>query len=159
MIFVAVGTQKFPFNRLLKRIDELIEQGQLEEEVFAQIGHSDYVPRHYQYKDFLTKDDFRNYICNCDLLITHSGVATIIAGIKLEKPVVVIPRFARYGEHVDDHQIQIADSFSRKNLVLMCKNIEQLAQTVQQAKTHRFSGYVSQKERVINTIRDYLESI
>ena len=38
MIFVAVGTQKFPFNRLLKGIDDLMDQGQLEEEVFAQIG-------------------------------------------------------------------------------------------------------------------------
>ena len=106
MIFVAVGTQKFPFNRLLKGIDDLIEQGQLEEEVFAQIGHSDYVPRNYGYQDFLTKEDFQNYISNCDVLITHSGVATIIAGMKLEKPVVVVPRFASYGEHVDDHQLQ-----------------------------------------------------
>ena len=159
MIFVAVGTQKFPFNRLLKGIDDLIDQGQLEEEVFAQIGHSDYAPRNYGYQDFLTKEDFQNYISNCDVLITHSGVATIITGMKLEKPVVVVPRFASYGEHVDDHQLQIAESFSDKNLVLMCKNMNQLAQTVQQAKTHRFSRYVSQKERIINTIRDYLESI
>jgi UDP-N-acetylglucosamine transferase subunit ALG13 len=86
-------------------------------------------------------------------------VATIITGMKLEKPVVVVPRFASYGEHVDDHQLQIAESFSDKNLVLMCKNMNQLAQAVQQAKTHRFSRYVSQKERIINTIRDYLESI
>ena len=137
MIFVAVGTQKFPFNRLLKGIDDLIDQGQLEEEVFAQIGHSDYVPRNYGYRDFLTKEDFQNYISNCDVLITHSGVATIIAGMKLEKPVVVVPRFASYGEHVDDHQLQIAESFSDKNLVLMCKNMNKLAKIVQEAKTHK----------------------
>ena len=159
MIFVAVGTQKFPFDRLLKGIDDLIEQGQLESDVFAQIGHTDYAPRNYRYQNFLTKDDFQSYISSCDVLITHSGVATIIAGMKLEKPVVVVPRFASYGEHVDDHQLQIAESFSDKNLVLMCKEVENLAEMVNQAQKHRFSKYVSQQERIIHTIRDYLENI
>ena len=159
MIFVAVGTQKFPFNRLLKGIDDLIEQGKLEDEVFAQIGHSDYVPRNYQYKEFLSKEDFQAKISSCDVLITHSGVATIIAGMRLEKPVVVVPRFAKFAEHVDDHQLQIAESFSTKNLVLMCKNITKLAQTVQEARTHVFAKYVSQKERIVNTLREYLATI
>ena len=159
MIFVAVGTQKFPFDRLLKGIDDLIEQGQLEADVFAQIGHTDYVPKNYQYQNFLSKDDFQSYISNCDLLITHSGVATIITGMKLEKPVVVVPRFASYGEHVDDHQLQIAESFSDKNLVLMCKDVEELAETVQEARTHVFAKYVSQKEQIVNTLREYLATI
>lgn len=159
MIFIAVGTQKFPFNRLLKQVDDMIRLGQLQDEVFAQTGHSDYVPRNYPYKDFLAKEDFHACVSNCDVLITHSGVATIIAGLQLQKPVVVVPRFAGFGEHVDDHQLQIAASFSKKNLVLMCENTEDLAQMVNQAKTHTFETYVSQKERVINTVRDYLKTI
>ena len=159
MIFVAVGTQKFPFNRLLKGIDDLIELGKLEDEVFAQIGHSDYVPWNYQYKDFLSKEDFQAKISNCDVLITHSGVATIITGMRLEKPIVVVPRFARFAEHVDDHQLQIAESFSTKNLVLMCRDVEELADLVTCAKTHAFSKYVSQRDKVTQTIRDYLKTI
>ena len=159
MIFVAVGTQKFPFNRLLKAVDDLITQGHLEEEVFAQVGHSDYVPQHYGYKAFLTKDEFASYIGCCDLLITHSGVATIITGLKLNKPVVVVPRRASHGEHVDDHQLQIAESFSDKNLLLMCKDTADLAETVNCARTHRFAKYVSQREQVVKTVRDYLQSI
>ena len=159
MIFVAVGTQKFQLNRLLKTIDDLIAQGQLEDEVFAQIGHSDYIPRHYRYKDFLSEEAFHSCISNCDVLITHSGVATIIAGLKLHKPVVVFPRLSRYGEHVDDHQIQIAESFSDKNLILMCQEPEELAQLVEQARTHTFAKYVYQRSLVEKTIRDYLASL
>ena len=159
MIFVAVGTQKFQLNRLLKAVDDLIEQGQLEGDVFAQTGHSDYIPRNYQYKDFLSKDDFQSCISRCDVLITHSGVATIIAGLKLDKPVVVVPRFASYGEHVDDHQIQIAESFADKNLLFMCKDLEDLAETVKSARTHRFAKYVSQREQVVRTVREYLETL
>lgn len=156
MIFVAVGTQKFPFNRLLKAVDMLIAQGKLEDSVFAQTGHSDYTPRHYAYKDFLSAEEFRSCISSCDLLITHSGVATIMAGVKQEKPVVVIPRLARFGEHVDDHQLQIAESFSDSNLVLMCEDPIHLAQCIEEAKSHRFSRYVSQREQVCSTIREYL---
>ena len=159
MIFVAVGTQKFQLNRLLKSIDDLVEKGQLKGEVFAQIGHSDYMPRNYGYQDFLSKDDFQSCISRCDLLITHSGVATIIAGLKLNKRVVVVPRLAKFGEHVDDHQIQIAKSFSEQNLVLMCGETDDLAETAERAMTHTFAKYVSQRDLVTRTIREYLDTI
>lgn len=159
MIFIAVGTQKFQLNRLLKAVDDLVEQGRLTEDVFAQVGHSDYMPRNYKFQDFLSKDDFQACINRCDLLITHSGVATIIAGLKQQKPVVVVPRLAQFGEHVDDHQIQIAKSFSEKNLLLMCQDLENLAETVSQARTHRFDPYVSQRDLVIQTVRDYLATL
>lgn len=159
MIFVAVGTQKFQFNRLLKAVDDLVEQGHLEGEVFAQIGHSDYIPRNYAYKDFMGKDDFQAYIDRCDLLITHSGVATIMAGLKLRKPVVVVPRLEKFGEHVDDHQFQIAESFSTKNLLLMCKEQDNLEEIVKDAQTHVFAEYVSQRTMVLTTVREYLEEI
>lgn len=159
MIFVAVGTQKFQLNRLLKAVDELVEQGVLTEEVFAQVGYSDYQPRNYAYKDFLSRDDFQSCISRCDLLITHSGVATIIAGLKLGKPVVVVPRLAKFAEHVDDHQLQIAKSFSERNLLLMCEDLAHLAEVVSDAGTYTFAKYVSQRELMAKTIREYLATL
>ncbi len=47
MIFITLGSQKFQFNRLLKKIDNLIEIGVIQEEVFAQIGYSNYKPKNY----------------------------------------------------------------------------------------------------------------
>ena len=58
MIFVVLGTQKFQLNRLLKTLDQYVEEGKLQEEILAQIGYSDYLPKRYQYVDFLDKDDF-----------------------------------------------------------------------------------------------------
>lgn len=159
MVFVAVGTQKFQFNRLLKAVDDLVAQGLLEGEVFAQIGYSDYVPQNYQYKDFISRDVFQSCIERCDLLITHSGVATIIAGLRLRKPTVVVPRLEKFGEHVDDHQFQIAENFSSKNLLLMCREQDDLGELVKEAETHAFDRYVSQRDRVIATVRDYLEGM
>lgn len=49
MIFITLGSQKFQFNRLLQAVDQLIEKSVIEDEVFAQIGYSDYQPKHYAY--------------------------------------------------------------------------------------------------------------
>ena len=58
-IFITLGSQKFQFNRLLKAVDELCEKGTVDaEDVFAQIGYSDYLPKNFSYKKFLDRDEF-----------------------------------------------------------------------------------------------------
>lgn len=53
-IFITLGSQKFQFNRLLRAVDELCEKGTVDaEDVFAQIGYSDYLPKNFSYKKFL----------------------------------------------------------------------------------------------------------
>lgn len=159
MIFIAVGTQKFQLDRLLKMVDELVGKGVITEEVFAQSGNCTYVPKNFKAESFLTKEVFGNYIKNCDLLITHSGVATIIAGLKNQKPVIVMPRLAKYNEHVDDHQVQIANSFKKKNFILKYEENDDFAGLIEQAKNKAFDVYVSQHDKMVNTVRDYINSI
>lgn len=159
MIFVAVGTQKFQMNRLLKEVDMCVEQKDIDEEVFAQIGNSTYLPKNFKYSRFLSKDDFNNKIKNCNLLITHSGVATIIAGLRYNKPVIVVPRLSKYNEHVDNHQLQIADSFQELNFVLKCENELELPMLICEARKHKFDKYVSQREEMLSGIETFIESL
>lgn len=159
MIYVAVGTQKFQFNRLLSTLDEMVACGAIDEEVFAQIGHSDYHPQNYAFADFLSKDEFDNYVKKCDLLITHSGVATIIAGLKYSKPVIVVPRLAKFGEHVDDHQVQIAESFYEQKYVIMCGENDRLDVIIDQVRNFEFKKYTSQRKRMLDVLREYIDSI
>lgn len=156
MIFVAVGTQKFQLNRLLKQLDLILENGQLCEDVFAQKGNSDYIPKHYAYKDFLSKEEFDRIVDKCDILITHSGVGTIISGMKFQKPIIIFPRLAKYHEHVDDHQLQIAKAFSEQNFVLLCQTEDQLYDAILKARKTSFQVYQSNRENVINEIRSFL---
>lgn len=97
----------------------MISQGRLKETVFAQIGYSDYRPQNYEFIDFLPKDKFEEKIEECSLLITHSGVSSIISGLNKNKPIIVYPRLKKYKEHVDDHQLEIAKSFADLNYVLV----------------------------------------
>lgn len=159
MIFVAVGTQKFQLNRLLKQLDLIIGNGSLQEMVFAQTGHSDYKPVHFSYRAFLTKEEFETKITQCDLLITHSGVGTIISGLKQHKKVIVFPRLAAFGEHVDDHQVQIAQAFSEQGFVLLCEMENMLLQTIDNARSFTGKTYHSQRNAVIDTIRAFIQGV
>jgi len=158
MIFVALGTQKFQLNRLLKEIDNLIEKGVITEEVFAQIGESNYIPQRYEYEKFMSKEQFEEKISGCDILITHGGVGTIVAGLKRNKKVIVFPRLKKYGEHVDDHQLEIAKSFSQLNYVLECDDADDLEKVFCESEEEKFSRYVSQREIVVGTIREFLDT-
>ena len=74
MIFITLGSQKFQFNRLLKAVDEL----NLKEEIFAQIGYSDYIPKNFKYKRFMDRNEFSSYINKSDVIITHGGTGAIM---------------------------------------------------------------------------------
>lgn len=159
MIFVVLGTQKFQCNRLLKIVDELVGNGTIEEEVFAQKGYSDYEPEHYTTVDFLQKEEFENKIDECSLLITHSGVGTILSGINHSKPVIVFPRLKKYKEHVDDHQLDIARTFQKKGLVLMCGEEDDMAKLIETSRVTKFGKYVSHRDYMIGLIRNYIDNI
>lgn len=114
MIFLTLGTQKFQFNRLLKEIDLLIQDGTITDKVVAQVGFSTYKPRNYVYFKFLDRATYHKYIEQSNIVITHAGVGSILEAKKNEKPVIVVPRLKKYKEHVDNHQCEIAD---RKSVV------------------------------------------
>ena len=156
MIFVVLGTQKFQCNRLLRVVDELVANGTVTEEVYAQRGHSDYTPQHYAYTDFMDKDSFEKKIGQCSLLITHSGVGTILSGIHHGKGVIVFPRLKKYGEHVDDHQLDIARAFGKKKLVLVCGEEDSLAEVIKQSADFDFQPYESQRDKMLGIIRTFL---
>lgn len=141
MIFVTLGTQKFQMNRLVKAIDELSEKNVVPDEFFIQTGASTYKPKHCKYVDFMDSKEYAKKIQECDLLITHAGVGTIITGKNANKPVIVVPRLSEFGEHVDDHQREIAEAFSNKKCVLSCENVEELLNYIEKSKTFDFKPY------------------
>lgn len=157
MIFVILGTQKFQLNRLLKTLDQYVEKGVIQEQIMAQIGYSDYLPKWYKYVKFLDKKEFDAMIQKADVVISHSGVGSIISALNARKPVIVYPRLAKYREHIDDHQTEIAYAFSKKNYVLCCREEDDLWELLGKCKTFPFASYVSQREKIVGIISDYLK--
>lgn len=159
MIFITVGSQKFQFNRLLKAVDELVASGEVKDSVFAQIGYSDYKPQHYEHKQFLNRDEFSEMETKADIIITHGGTGAIIGAVKKGKKVVAVPRLAKYGEHVDDHQLQLMEQFTRSNLISSCENLDDLGKVLEEAKTKKFDSYQSNTEKYLVSITRFIDDL
>ena len=129
----------------------------LEDEIYAQIGHSTYKPKNYKYKDFFDKQEFDATIASADIVIAHSGVGTIITAIHAEKPIIVYPRLTKYKEHVDDHQLDIAKAFETKKYVLCCYEKDDLLEIIKMSKQYCFEEYVSHQKQIVSIIKDFLE--
>ena len=157
MIFVTVGSQKFQFNRLLKEVDELIETGKIKDDVFAQIGVCDYKPKNYKYKEFITQEEFNDYLNKADIIITHAGTGVIVNAIKKEKKVIGVPRLSKYGEHVDDHQIQLIKEFTDMNFISAVYNTKELETKLEEIYEKKFSKYESNTQTIINDITKFIK--
>ena len=119
MIFVTVGSRSYPFDRLFKKLDELYEDGTLSEDMFAQIGTSLYKPKHYTYKDFITPEEFAEKIAEASIVVSHGASGSIMKALNAGKKVIAVTRLEKYGEHINDHQIQNNEAFSSNGYVLM----------------------------------------
>jgi len=157
MIFVTLGTQKFQMNRLLKLVDELLHEGKLTKQVIAQIGQSDYVPKHFTYHRFLDKYDFDRYIFQAEVVITQGGVGAVMTAMKYKKPTIIVPRLAKYGEHVDDHQQEIAHAFAKKGYAICCDDGDDLGELITKYDSRQFPEYKSQTDTITRLINGYLE--
>ena len=159
-IFITLGSQKFQFNRLLKAVDELCERGTIEAaDVFAQIGYSDYLPKNFNYKKFLDRDEFSKEMGKANIVITHGGTGAIIGAVKKGKKVIAVPRRAQYGEHVDDHQLQLIKQFDDLNLICSCPDIGKLDVALDTVQRTSYNSYESNTSNIISSIEDYIKGI
>lgn len=122
MIFVTVGSRKYPFDRLFKKLDDLYEEGVLKESMFAQIGTASYKPKHYKYKDFISPEEFLENIKKADIVVSHGASGSIMKALNAGKKVIAVARLEKYGEHINDHQIQNNIAFSSNGYVLLVDN-------------------------------------
>ena len=110
MIFLTVGTQ-FPFNRLVKAIDDAAGNNQFNDKIVAQIGVTTYNPKNFEGIPSLEKKLFDKYFNEAKYVISHAGIGTITLALERRKPMLVMPRLKKYGEVVNDHQVAIAKKF------------------------------------------------
>ena len=159
MIFVTLGTNDNSFERLLKAIDKEIEKGTIKDKVIVQAGCTKYESKNMEILDLIPREEFDRLISECDLLITHGGVGSILTGVNNGKKVIAVPRLAKYKEHGNDHQLQIVDNFSERKYILAVKDLNKLGKAIEKAKTFKPQKFVSNTNNIINMIEDYIDSI
>lgn len=125
MIFVTVGSM-FPFDRLIRAIDELAGAGKLQDDVLAQIGDGRFVPIHIRYRRFMNRPEYELAIGESSSMVAHAGMGTIEMALAAGKPLLVVPRSGRLGEHVNDHQVATAEKFEHLGHVLAAYDVDSI---------------------------------
>lgn len=118
MILLTLGTCPHDFKRLVKIIDELVEEKVIKEDIFGQIGYSSYIPRNFEYKNLIPKEEFTQMFESCNFVISHAGMGSIKMAIDSNKKLIAFPRMKKFKEHVNNHQIDTANRFESMNHIL-----------------------------------------
>ena len=131
MIFVTVGTHEQPFDRLVMCIDDLKRTGVIQEEVIMQIGAGTYEPQYCKWSRLIPYQQMVKNIEDARIVITHGGPSTFVLPLQIGKIPVVVPRQKKYGEHVNDHQLEFTKEVSKRqgNIVLV-EDVVQLEEIV-----------------------------
>lgn len=131
MIFVTVGTHEQPFNRLIKKIDELKESGIIQEDVIIQTGFSTYEPKHCQWSKLIPYQQMIKNVADAHIVITHGGPTSFIMPLQIGKTPIVVPRQHQFNEHVNDHQVEFARNVEKRmGTIIPVEDIEELGDVI-----------------------------
>lgn len=124
MIFVVTGTQE-PFDRMIRVIDQVAAMYKTISFI-AQVSKSAIATHNLQTFDFIPPVEFNNYFDQASLIISHAGTGTIFTALERDKPIIIMPRLAEYGEHRNDHQLATCKVFERLGYVNVAYNEDEL---------------------------------
>uniref|UniRef100_A0ACD5GUZ3 Glucosyl transferase n=1 Tax=Desertifilum tharense IPPAS B-1220 TaxID=1781255 RepID=A0ACD5GUZ3_9CYAN len=113
MILATVGTEPYPFNRLMTWIGALIERGFLDEEMVVQYGSCTHLPPGVKCYQHLKTDLFDRLSAQARITISQCDENAIAQLDRAGNPYILVPRAQCYKEHIDDRQIELALSLDQ----------------------------------------------
>lgn len=157
MILVTLGTQDKPFVRLLEKIDEQVKNGNISEEIIVQAGCTKYNSDNMKIFDLVSMEQLDSYIDSANLIITHGGVGSIISSLKKGKRVIACARLKKYGEHTNDHQLQIINNFSREGYILSFNEDDALSDVLLKARDFVPKKFISNTENFLEIVDVFIK--
>jgi len=130
VIFVITGMEVHPFDRLVRAVDDLQRSGSVGEDFLIQLGSCTYQPRHARFERFLSFGEVCENIRRASVVITHAGAGSTLVCIQQGKHPIIVPRRARFGEHVDEHQVPFAEKLAGSGLATAVHELEALGAAI-----------------------------
>ncbi|NLD78730.1 MAG: hypothetical protein GX641_00125 [Mollicutes bacterium] len=157
MILILLGTQDKSFHRLLEEISRLLDNGKIKDQVIVQAGYTKYIDKRMKIFDFINPSDLKKYVLECNYLITHGGVGSIMDGIQLKKKIIAIPRLKEYHEHDNDHQLEIIKEFNDLGYIVGLNSVQELEKGLKIIKTFKPKVFKSNTGKIIKIIKEYID--
>lgn len=158
MIFVTVGTQPQQFRRLFAEVEHIVENNFLKERVVAQCGNNEIKSKKIECFDYIELDKVKTIIQDARLVISHGGTGSIITALKMGKKVIGVPRLAKFGEHVNDHQSDLIRVLSDNKMIIPLWNIEDLYDTIIQSEKFIPNKFISGSQYILDDVKNYIDN-
>lgn len=128
MIFATVGSTQIPFERFVNALAALPG-----EELFVQHGPVPAPPGVARSTDFMQFPELVESMGQADAVVCHAGAGSILCALRAGHVPVVVPRLKRFGETVDDHQVELAAVLAGEGRVTQVEDLDRLAELVESA--------------------------
>ena len=123
------------------------------------MGSTEYTSNKMEIHKFLPSKQFEKYMKEARIVITHAGVGTIIWGLRLNKKMIVAARLKEYKEHVNNHQLQILETFAKDGFIIPLNNFNELEQKIKEADKFRPKKFVSNNENFVKSLDDEITKL
>lgn len=150
MILVTVGTHYMDFSRFLKRIDEIAPF--VKQEIIVQRGHTKYIPKNCKSFDFVPS--LEQYYKKASLVVMHGGSSVWEFMYESTKPIIIVPRQAKYKEHINDHQVDFAEYMDKE---LGVKTIYEMSDLTPEL-LNTYKKRITLKPNNLNSLKNFLKN-
>jgi UDP-N-acetylglucosamine transferase subunit ALG13 len=154
VIVALIGTNPYSFDRMVRPLDEAA--GRNGWDVFIQLGHTRYEPRHCRFERFLERDRLLGLIEKAELLVTQGGFGSIREALQYAKPVVAVPRKPELKES-QDHQEELVRELEAMGYVLGVYDASQMERAIEKART--FVPASRKESRIPRIIGEFLSKL
>jgi UDP-N-acetylglucosamine transferase subunit ALG13 len=131
VILLVLSTYHQPFPRAIRFGAALAQVADMP--LHVQHGHT--APptglQNTTFQQWYTRADLGSAMREAALVVAHGGSGCIFDAVRCDKRPIAVPRLARYGEHVDDHQLRFS-RFLEKQDVVICWGPDDSADSIYQ---------------------------
>lgn len=134
-VLVTIGSEKYPFHRAL----HAVRDGTEGIEVTWQTGNTPVAGAALagEVRAWWPGDELAARARASDVVVTHAGVGSILMVLRSGSCPVVIPRTKSLGEHVDDHQMELARMLDERGVVVVARPGDDIAECIDRAAERR----------------------
>lgn len=154
MIFVTLGTQDKPFSRIL----DLIDKSGIQEDVVVQGGFTSFKSPKMQMHTYFSPYELNDNLMKSRIVVTHGGVGSIMQGLKLKKKIIALPRLAKYGEHQNDHQLEIVGAYAKRGYILEWQEGESFDDVLLRAESFKPTQFESNHSVFVSKLKEYIQN-
>lgn len=159
LILVTTGTSEYRFTRLFDIINEFCKNGVLKgKDVIVQTGEDKYESKYFKSFSMISNEEFNKLVDQAEFIISHAGTGSVVPALKKNKKVIIFPRLHEFNEHIDNHQLELAELFLSKKYVMCAMNKKELCECIKKINAFTPNKFKSNNLEMNNLIKEFIEN-